>query len=32
MADILLPTLIACVLMYALIKKVDAYASFVKGA
>ena len=32
MADILLPTLIACVLMYALIKKVDAYTSFVKGA
>lgn len=32
MADILLPTLIACVLMYALFKKVDAYASFVKGA
>lgn len=32
MADVLLPTLIACVLMYALIKKVDAYASFVKGA
>ena len=32
MADILLPTLIACVLMYALIKKVDAYGSFVKGA
>lgn len=32
MADILLPTLIACVLMYALIKKVDAYSSFVNGA
>lgn len=32
MADILLPTLIACVLMYSLFKKVDAYASFVKGA
>ena len=32
MADILLPTLIACVLMYAMIKKVDAYSSFVKGA
>ena len=32
MADILLPTLIACVLMYALFKKVDAYSSFVKGA
>lgn len=32
MADVLLPTLIACVLMYSLFKKVDAYASFVKGA
>lgn len=32
MADILLPCLIAFVLMYALIKKVDAYTSFVKGA
>ena len=32
MADILLPTLIACVLMYSLFKKVDSYASFVKGA
>lgn len=32
MADILLPTLIACVLMYSLIKKVDAYSSFVKGS
>lgn len=32
MADILLPTLIACILMYALFKKVDAYSSFVKGA
>ena len=32
MADILLPTLIACVLMYSLFKRVDAYASFVKGA
>ena len=32
MADVLLPTLIAFVLMYALIKKVDAYSSFVKGA
>lgn len=32
MADIILPTLIACVLMYSLIKKVDAYSSFVQGA
>lgn len=32
MADILLPTLIACVLMYSLVKKVDAYSSFVKGS
>ncbi len=32
MADILLPTLIACVLIYSLFKKVDAYSSFVKGA
>lgn len=32
MADILLPTLIACVLMYSLIKKEDAYSSFVKGS
>ena len=32
MADVLLPTLIACVLMYALVKKVDAYSSFVQGA
>lgn len=32
MADILLPLLIAFVLMYALIKKIDAYSSFVKGA
>lgn len=32
MADILLPTLIVCVLFYAIIKKVDAYSSFVAGA
>lgn len=32
MADVLLPTLIACVLMYSLIKKIDCYNSFVKGA
>ena len=32
MADVLLPTLIACVLMYSLVKRVDAYGSFVKGA
>ena len=32
MTDIILPTLIACVLMYSLIKKVDAYSSFVQGA
>lgn len=32
MADVILPTLIACVLMYSLVKKVDAYSSFVEGA
>ncbi|MBQ8431071.1 MAG: spore maturation protein [Clostridia bacterium] len=32
MADVLLPTLIAFVLIYALVKKIDAYSSFVKGA
>lgn len=32
MADILLPTLIAVVLLYSTIKKVDAYTSFVNGA
>lgn len=32
MADIILPVLIAGVLIYSLIKKVDAYSSFVNGA
>lgn len=32
MADVLLPTLIAIVLLYSVIKKVDAYSSFVRGA
>lgn len=32
MVDLLIPVLIAFVLMYALIKNVDAYSSFVKGA
>ena len=32
MVDIIIPVLIAFVLFYALIKKVDAYSSFVKGA
>ncbi len=32
MVDIFIPVLIAIVLFYALIKKVDAYSSFVKGA
>ena len=32
MVDIIIPTLIAFVLFYALIKKVDAYSSFVAGA
>ena len=32
MVDILIPSLIIFVLFYALIKKVDAYGSFVKGA
>lgn len=32
MVDILIPSLIAFVLMYALIKNVDAYSGFVKGA
>ena len=32
MVDIIIPVLIAFVLFYALIKKVDAYSSFVNGA
>lgn len=32
MVDIIIPILIAFVLIYALIKKVDAYSGFVKGA
>lgn len=32
MVDLFIPVLIAFVLMYALIKNVDAYSSFVKGA
>lgn len=32
MVDIIIPVLIAFVLFYALIKKVDAYSSFVEGA
>ena len=32
MVDIIIPVLIAFVLMYALFKKVDAYAGFVNGA
>ena len=32
MVDIIIPSLIAFVLFYALIKKVDAYSSFVTGA
>ena len=32
MVDILIPMLIAFVLLYCLIKKVDAYSGFVKGA
>lgn len=32
MVDLLIPTLIAFVLVYALIKGVDAYSGFVKGA
>ena len=32
MVDIIIPVLIAFVLFYALIKKVDAYSSFVSGA
>lgn len=32
MADLFIPILIAFVLMYALIKNVDAYSSFAKGA
>ncbi|MBR6778949.1 MAG: spore maturation protein [Clostridia bacterium] len=32
MVDIVIPMLIAFVLIYAMIKKVDAYSSFVKGA
>ena len=32
MVDIIIPTLIAFVLFYAVIKKVDAYFGFVNGA